>query len=64
MSRMDTEAIAALAGMQAGRAPFAVAGCRLLRTAMVCLGQSSLTVSDRGLRFGLLYREYPRIRIS
>lgn len=64
MIPMTVEEIAALPGMQAGRAPFIVAGSRILRAALEALGADGLTVSDRGLRFGLLYREFPQLRID
>ena len=64
MATKTVEQIAALPGMQAGRAPFIVAGSRILRTVLGMLGANEMTVSDRGLRFGLLYREFPQLRID
>ena len=43
-----------LPGLQPKRADVIVAGGIILRTAIDCLGASSVTVSDRGLRWGLL----------
>jgi exopolyphosphatase/pppGpp-phosphohydrolase len=40
-----------------------VAGTRILRAIFEHLGVGQATVSDRGLRYGLLYAAYPRLRI-
>jgi exopolyphosphatase/guanosine-5'-triphosphate,3'-diphosphate pyrophosphatase len=41
-------------GLQAGRAEVILAGACIVRTVLELLGHSSLTVSDRGLRHGLI----------
>jgi exopolyphosphatase/guanosine-5'-triphosphate,3'-diphosphate pyrophosphatase len=41
-------------GLQPKRADVILAGACIVRTVMEVLGQDSLTVSDRGLRHGLL----------
>jgi exopolyphosphatase/guanosine-5'-triphosphate,3'-diphosphate pyrophosphatase len=43
-----------LPGLQPKRADVIVAGGLILRTAIDCLDATSVTVSDRGLRWGLL----------
>lgn len=58
-STMTVEQIAALPGMEAGRAPYALAGSVLLRSALEHLGTREMRVSDRGLRYGVMYREFP-----
>jgi exopolyphosphatase/guanosine-5'-triphosphate,3'-diphosphate pyrophosphatase len=62
-SRMTVAEIAALPGMEAGRAPYALAGAMILLAALEHLGVDSMLVSDRGLRYGLLQRPYPDMRI-
>ncbi|MDP7114905.1 MAG: Ppx/GppA family phosphatase [Myxococcota bacterium] len=62
-SRMTVAEIAALPGMEAGRAPYALAGAMILQGALEHLGVDSMLVSDRGLRYGLLLRPYPDMRI-
>jgi exopolyphosphatase/guanosine-5'-triphosphate,3'-diphosphate pyrophosphatase len=44
----------AIAGLQPGRAEVILAGACIVRTVLEELGHSSLTVSDRGLRHGLI----------
>jgi exopolyphosphatase / guanosine-5'-triphosphate,3'-diphosphate pyrophosphatase len=44
----------AIVGLQPGRADVILAGARIVRTVLAKLGVDSLTVSDRGLRHGLL----------
>jgi exopolyphosphatase / guanosine-5'-triphosphate,3'-diphosphate pyrophosphatase len=44
----------AIAGLQPGRADVILAGACIVRTVITTLGVESLTVSDRGLRHGLL----------
>jgi exopolyphosphatase / guanosine-5'-triphosphate,3'-diphosphate pyrophosphatase len=50
----DAEARRSIVGLQPKRADVILAGACIVRTAMDKLGQDSLTVSDRGLRHGLL----------
>ena len=47
-----------LVGLQPKRAEVILAGACIVRTVMEKLGQSSLTVSDRGLRHGVLEERY------
>jgi exopolyphosphatase/guanosine-5'-triphosphate,3'-diphosphate pyrophosphatase len=44
----------AIVGLQPGRAKIILAGAGIVRTVLTKLGRTSLTVSDRGLRHGLL----------
>ena len=67
ISRLATQSLPELEdlpGMQTGRAPFIVAGGAILAAAVRHLGAEELTVSDRGLRYGLLYRDLPGGRIE
>jgi exopolyphosphatase / guanosine-5'-triphosphate,3'-diphosphate pyrophosphatase len=50
----DAEARRAIVGLQPKRAEVILAGVCIVRTVMEKLGQQTLTVSDRGLRHGLL----------
>jgi exopolyphosphatase / guanosine-5'-triphosphate,3'-diphosphate pyrophosphatase len=50
----DTEARRVIVGLQPKRAEVILAGACIVRTVMDKLGQRTLTVSDRGLRHGLL----------
>ena len=50
----DAEARRAIVGLQPKRADVILAGACIVRAVMDKLGQDSLTVSDRGLRHGLL----------
>jgi exopolyphosphatase/guanosine-5'-triphosphate,3'-diphosphate pyrophosphatase len=50
----DAEARRAIVGLQPKRAEIILAGACIVRTVMEKLGQQTLTVSDRGLRHGLL----------
>jgi exopolyphosphatase / guanosine-5'-triphosphate,3'-diphosphate pyrophosphatase len=50
----DAEARRAIVGLQPKRAEVILAGACIVRTVMEKLGQQALTVSDRGLRHGLL----------
>jgi exopolyphosphatase / guanosine-5'-triphosphate,3'-diphosphate pyrophosphatase len=50
----DTEARRVIVGLQPKRAEVILAGACIVRTVMDKLGQQTLTVSDRGLRHGLL----------
>ena len=48
----------AIVGLQPGRAEVILAGACIVRAAMRALGRESLTVSDRGLRHGLLIERF------
>ncbi len=50
---------AALPGMEPKRADVVVAGCAVLLEAMEAAGFDAVTVSDRGVRWGLLYERAP-----
>ena len=50
----DAEARRVIVGLQPKRAEVILAGACIVRTVMDKLGQQRLTVSDRGLRHGLL----------
>ena len=47
-------------GLQPKRADVILAGAAIVRTVMDKLGRSELTVSDRGLRHGLLAERFGR----
>jgi exopolyphosphatase/guanosine-5'-triphosphate,3'-diphosphate pyrophosphatase len=53
-----TEERRRIVGLQPGRAEVILAGACIVRTVMRKLGQSALTVSDRGLRHGLLAERF------
>ena len=48
-----------IVGLQANRAPVILAGACIVRSILAKLGHESLTVSDRGLRHGLLVERFP-----
>ena len=54
----DTEARRSIVGLQPKRADVILAGCCIVRTVMEKLGQETLTVSDRGLRHGLIRERF------
>ncbi len=54
----DAEARRAIVGLQPKRADVILAGACIVRTVMEKLGQDTLTVSDRGLRHGLLVERF------
>ena len=54
----DTEARRHIVGLQPKRAEVILAGACIVRTVMDKLGQTSLTVSDRGLRHGVLVERF------
>lgn len=54
----DLEARRAIVGLQPKRADVILAGACIVRTVMDKLGRESLTVSDRGLRHGLLVERF------
>jgi exopolyphosphatase/guanosine-5'-triphosphate,3'-diphosphate pyrophosphatase len=49
-----------IAGLQPNRADVILAGALIVRTVLTLLGAESLTVSDRGLRHGLLAERFAR----
>ena len=54
----DAEARRGIVGLQPKRAEVILAGACIVRTVMDKLGQQSLTVSDRGLRHGVLVHRF------
>jgi exopolyphosphatase / guanosine-5'-triphosphate,3'-diphosphate pyrophosphatase len=54
----DTAERRSIVGLQPKRADVILAGACIVRTVMGMLGQSSLTVSDRGLRHGVLIERF------
>ena len=54
---LDVAALKQLPGMDPGRADTILAGAILLEEVIVMLGLDRVVVSDRGLRFGMLYLE-------
>ena len=54
----DVEARRSIIGLQPKRADVILAGACVVRTVMEKLGQEALTVSDRGLRHGLLVERF------
>jgi exopolyphosphatase/guanosine-5'-triphosphate,3'-diphosphate pyrophosphatase len=55
---MDAAARRSLVGLQPNRAEVILAGACVIRTVMDKLGKTSLTVSDRGLRHGVLAERF------
>lgn len=64
VAALDPVARARLPGLHPGRAPFIVAGLSLLVAAMQRAGRQEVVVSDRGVRWGLLFRHWPRVRVT
>ena len=59
MYRMrDLDARRTIVGLQPNRADVILAGACIVRTVMELLGQQTVTVSDRGLRHGLLAERF------
>ena len=54
----DLDARREIVGLQPKRADVILAGACIVRTVMEKLGQDSLTVSDRGLRHGVLSERF------
>jgi exopolyphosphatase/guanosine-5'-triphosphate,3'-diphosphate pyrophosphatase len=54
----DAEARRSIVGLQPKRADVILAGACIIHTVMDKLGQDRLTVSDRGLRHGLLVERF------
>jgi len=59
MARLPVAERAALPGMEPKRADVIVGGAVVVAEAMRAAGFSELTVSDRGVRWGLLYDRFP-----
>lgn len=57
-SKRDADARRAIVGLQPKRAEVILAGACIVRTVLAKLGKRSLTVSDRGLRHGLLAERF------
>ncbi len=55
---LDADARRSIVGLQPKRAEVILAGACIVRTVMDKLGQTSLTVSDRGLRHGVLAERF------
>ncbi len=55
---LDADGRRAIVGIQAGRAPVILAGACIVRVVLDRLGQDRLTVSDRGLRHGVLAERF------
>jgi exopolyphosphatase/guanosine-5'-triphosphate,3'-diphosphate pyrophosphatase len=55
---LDAEGRRSIAGLQPKRAEVILAGACVVRTVMELLGQDRLTVSDRGLRHGVLIERF------
>ena len=55
---MDQEERRSIVGLQPNRAPVILAGALIVATIMEKLGKDSLTVSDRGLRHGLIRERF------
>jgi exopolyphosphatase/guanosine-5'-triphosphate,3'-diphosphate pyrophosphatase len=51
-----------IVGLQPNRAEVILAGACIVRTVLAKLGRDSFTVSDRGLRYGLLGERFTRVR--
>ena len=55
---MDADARRSIVGLQPKRAEVILAGACIVATVMDKLGQDRLTVSDRGLRHGLIVERF------
>jgi exopolyphosphatase/guanosine-5'-triphosphate,3'-diphosphate pyrophosphatase len=60
----DTDTRRSIVGLQPKRADVILAGACIVRTVMEKLGQRTLTVSDRGLRHGLIRERFGSSQIS
>ena len=58
MRTRDADARRGIIGLQPKRADVILSGACVVRTVMQKLGQDSLTVSDRGLRHGVLLERF------
>ena len=59
-SSLDARARRSIVGLQPKRADVILAGACIVRTVMEKLDQQKLTVSDRGLRHGLVLERFER----
>ena len=57
----DADERRAIVGLQPQRAEVILAGACIVRTVLDKLGQDSLTVSDRGLRHGVLAERFGQL---
>ena len=55
---MDADARRGIVGLQPKRAEVILAGACIIRTVMEKLGKTTLTVSDRGLRHGVMAERF------
>ncbi len=60
----DAEARRSIPGLQPGRAEVILAGACIVRSVMDLLGVKGLTVSDRGLRHGVLFERFGGRRMA
>ena len=60
----DADARRSIVGLQPKRAEVILAGACIVRTVMEKLGKTSLTVSDRGLRHGVLAETVRRLNLG
>ena len=60
----DADGRREIVGLQPKRAEVILAGACIVRTVMEMLGSDSLTVSDRGLRHGLLVERFGPVEAS
>jgi exopolyphosphatase/guanosine-5'-triphosphate,3'-diphosphate pyrophosphatase len=58
LGALGVEERARLPGMEPKRADVIVAGCAVVLEAMQALGSDRLTVSDRGVRWGLVHDRF------
>jgi exopolyphosphatase/guanosine-5'-triphosphate,3'-diphosphate pyrophosphatase len=62
LNSMDTGSIAGLSSTTAGRADILAAGVLILSEIMIHFGFESVIASERGLRYGLVVRQWQRTR--
>jgi exopolyphosphatase/guanosine-5'-triphosphate,3'-diphosphate pyrophosphatase len=58
LRQLDAEGRRSIVGLQPARAEVILAGVCIVRTVMDRLGHDTMTVSDRGLRHGLLVERF------
>jgi exopolyphosphatase/guanosine-5'-triphosphate,3'-diphosphate pyrophosphatase len=61
LGQLDADGRRGIAGLQPARAEVILAGVLVVRTVMDLLEHDTLTVSDRGLRHGLLVERFGMI---
>jgi len=59
LSQLSSEELRAVPGLPSGRADYIVGGLAILVAVMERYGAKELTVSDRGVRYGLLWERWP-----